>query len=101
MAISKYTKNSPYYTTPITGFYLDVINFRNIPNVSNDVQFTITSQYANRPDLLAYDLYGDPKLWWVFAVRNKNVIQDPIYDLYAGQVIFLPQPSTLKVVLGT
>ena len=100
MAILFYTKNSPYYTTPVTGFYLDVITFRNIPNLPSDVKFTVTSQYANRPDLLAYDLYGDQKLWWVFAVRNKNVIQDPIYDLFAGQVIYLPQPDTLAIVLG-
>jgi len=96
-----YSKSSPYYTTTSTGAYLDVINFRDIPSVANDVQFTVTSQYANRPDMLAYDLYGDSNLWWVFAVRNKDVIQDPVYDLYAGQVIYLPQAATLKTVLGS
>jgi len=95
-----YSKNSPYYGTPINGFYLDVNNFRNLPNVSNDVQFVVTSQYANRPDLLAYDLYGDATLWWVFAVRNKDIIKDPVYDLYAGQAIYLPQMQTLKTILG-
>lgn len=93
-------KNSPYFTTPIVGSYLDLINFRNIPNVVNDVKFTVTKQYENRPDLLAFDLYGDVNLWWVFAVRNKDVIKDPVYDLYAGQEIYLPQMSTLKQVLG-
>jgi len=95
-----YSKNSPYYTTVVSNGYLDIINFRNIPNVTNDVQFVVTSQYANRPDLLAYDLYGDPSLWWVFAVRNKDIIKDPIYDLYAGQAIYLPQLQTLKTLLG-
>jgi hypothetical protein len=45
---------------------------------------------------MAYDLYGDEKLWWVFAVRNKDVIQDSIYDMLAGQRIYLPTTNTLK-----
>lgn len=97
---SSYSKYSPYYTTPITGSYLDIINFRNLPAVTNDVLFTVTSQYENRPDLLAFDLYGDVTLWWVFAVRNKDVIKDPIYDLYAGQQIYLPQLPTIRSALG-
>lgn len=97
---SAYSKYSPYYTTPIAGSYLDIINFRNLPAVTNDVLFTVTSQYENRPDLLAFDLYGDVDLWWVFAVRNKDVIKDPIYDLYAGQQIYLPQLPTIRSALG-
>lgn len=96
-----YSKTSPYYATPVIGSYLDIIKFKNIPNITNDVKFVVTAQYANRPDLLAYDLYGDTSYWWVFAVRNKNVIKDPVYDLYAGQEIYLPQMSTLKSVLGS
>jgi hypothetical protein len=95
-----YLKSSPYYTTGILGNYLDIISFRNIPSVPTDLKFTITSQYANRPDLLAFDLYGDVNLWWVFAVRNKDVLKDPIYDFYAGQEIFLPQQPILREVLG-
>lgn len=98
---TNYSKSSPYFTTPIVGNYLDIINFRNIPNVSTDTLFSITSQYEYRPDLLAFDLYNDINLWWVFSVRNKNVIKDPIYDFYAGQQIYLPSPNTLKEVLGS
>lgn len=97
---SIYSKLSPYYSTEINGSYLDIVNFRNIPNQSDDVYYTITSQYEFRPDLLAYDLYGDSNLWWVFSVRNKDLIKDPIYDMYAGQSIYLPKLSTLKNSLG-
>lgn len=97
---SGYTKLSPYYTTAINGSYLDIVNFRNIPNQVDDVLYTLTSQYEFRPDLLAYDLYGDSNLWWVFSVRNKDIIKDPIYDLYAGQSIYLPKLATLKSSLG-
>ena len=96
-----YSKSSPYYLTNDAGSYLGVINFRNIPYETDDVQFTITSQYEFRPDLLAFDLYKDVGLWWVFSVRNKDVIKDPIYDFLAGQTIYLPKMSTLKTILGT
>jgi hypothetical protein len=95
-----YSKLSPYYKTEFKGSYLDVMVIRNLPNQVDDVSFQITSQYEFRPDLLAYDLYNDSNLWWVFAVRNKNVIKDPIYDLYAGQTIYLPKLSILKDLLG-
>jgi hypothetical protein len=95
-----YSKNSPYFSTDFNGSYLDVITFRNLPIQQDDVWFEITSQYEFRPDLLAYDLYQDPTLWWVFAVRNKDTIKDPIYDMYAGQAIYLPKMSTLKKYLG-
>jgi hypothetical protein len=97
---SIYSKLSPYYSTQITGSYLDIVNLRNIPNQTDDVQYTLTSQYEFRPDLLAYDLYGDSNLWWVFSVRNKDLIKDPIYDMFAGQIIYLPKLSTLKNSLG-
>lgn len=95
-----YTKLSFYYTTPIKGSYLDIVNFRQLPNETDDIHFTVTSQYEFRPDLLAYDLYGDVNLWWVFSVRNKDTVKDPIYDLYAGQIIYLPKLSTLRSTLG-
>ena len=97
---SDYTKLSPYYTTPLKGSYLDIANFRQISGETDDVEFEVTSQYEFRPDLLAYDLYGDVNLWWVFSVRNKDKIKDPIYDLFAGQLIYLPKISTLRNTLG-
>jgi hypothetical protein len=97
---SSYSKLSPYYTTQLNGSYLDIINFRQIDGETDDVKFEVTSQYEYRPDLLAYDLYGDVNLWWVFSIRNKDKIKDPIYDLFAGQTIYLPKLSTLRNTLG-
>jgi Base plate wedge protein 53 len=95
-----YNLTSPYYTTSLNGGYLDVINFRNIPSNKDDVLFELTKQYEHRPELLANDLYGDVNLWWVFAVRNKNIIQDPIFDMVAGIKIYLPQQTSLNKALG-
>ncbi len=98
--MSVYTPSSPYYSTEVNAGYLDFLNFRSIPSLKDDLEYEITSKYENRPDLLAFDLYNDEKLWWVFAVRNKNVIKDPIYDMRPGTIIFLPRLSTIKTSLG-
>ena len=95
-----YSNTSPYYKTPIINGYLDILEFRDLPNERNDILFELTNTYENRPDLLAYDLYKDPGLWWVFAVRNKRTIKDPVFDFKAGVKIYLPKMSTLKSVLG-
>lgn len=98
--MSVYKKTSPYFKTEIVNGYLDVINFRDIPYQRDDILFEVTATYENRPDLLAYDLYHDSGLWWVFAVRNKRTLKDPVYDLKAGIKIYLPKLSTLKTTLG-
>lgn len=98
--MTTYSRTSPYYTTEDTGLYLDVLNFRDIPPETDDILFVVTQQYTHRPDLLAYDLYNDARLWWVFAVRNKNIIKDPVYDMVAGQKIYLPKLTTINNALG-
>jgi hypothetical protein len=98
--MSIYNSTSPYFNTPVVNNYLDVIVFRNIDNIADDQQYEIEPKYENRPDLLAYDFYNDSRLWWVFAVRNKNIIKDPIYDMVPGTVIYIPKLSYLKSVLG-
>lgn len=96
-----FNKSSPYAKTPLTNGYLGLLNLIDLPAEIDDVSFTITSRYLYRPDLLAYDLYSDTQLWWVFAVRNKEVIKDSIYDFVTGQTIFLPKTSTIKKALGS
>jgi hypothetical protein len=96
----EYLSSSPYFNTEQFGEYLDVLTYRNIPKEVDDIVYTIKPQHALRPDLLAYDLYGDANLWWVFMVRNPNSIEDPIFDFQSGVTIFLPKSTTLKRVLG-
>ena len=95
-----YNKLSPYVNTLMNRGYLDVLNFIDIPSEADDIEFEITSLYMHRPDLLAYDIYGDSQLWWVFAVRNKDVLKDSLYDFVPGQRIFLPKLETIKNAVG-
>jgi len=100
MANITYSKASPYFNTDQKSNYLDVMSIRDIPALKDDVLFTLTSQYKHRPDLLAFDIYQNEQLWWVFAMRNKDVIRDPIYDMIPGIKIFIPQFSTINKALG-
>lgn len=91
----------PYGLTNITaGGYLDILRIRPIPSATDDILYEITPSYTHRPDLLAYDLYGQKELWWIFAQRNLDVIKDPIYDFVAGTKIYLPQGQKLRQLLG-
>ena len=79
---------------------MELMDIRPIPAESDDFKYTIEGQYKNRPDLLAYDLYGNPKLWWVFVQRNMSVLKDPIYDFTPGTTIYIPKKSNLEKFLG-
>jgi len=95
-----YTKNSPWFSTSITQNYLDILSIRPVAAQASDFLYTIESQYTFRPDLLAFDLYNDAGLWWVFIQRNLDVLQDPIFDFVPGTKIYIPKGSGLKSVLG-
>jgi len=96
-----YPGTSPYQSTGIVnGKFLDIMVNRPIPMLQSDVYWTITVVYEYRPDLLAYDLYNDSRLWWVFAQRNPNTLTDPYFDFVTGTNIYIPKLDTLTQYLG-
>ena len=102
MANNLYPATSPYYFSDIVNNnFLDVMLNRAIPMQPSDIYWEITVAYQYRPDLLAYDLYSDSRLWWVFASRNPNRLKDPYFDFVAGVGIYLPKADLLSSVLGT
>jgi hypothetical protein len=99
--MARYGGTSPWGKTQFSiDGNLDLLKIRPVPAEADDVLYSIEPQYTHRPDLLAYDLYGTPKLWWVFAQRNMDTIKDPVYDIEPGVQIYLPKGSKLKSVLG-
>ena len=98
--MAKYSQTSPYYQTAQNSINLETLNPRPITSELDDQSYTIERTYAYRPDLLAYDLYGTPRLWWVFAQRNPDQIEDPIYDFRPGVTIQLPKPANVSRDLG-
>jgi Base plate wedge protein 53 len=95
-----YKPNSAYATTTQNDLYLNLLNIRPVPAEADDFLYALENQYRHRPDLLAYDLYGDAALWWVFVQRNMSVIRDPIYDFEPGVQIYIPKKSNLQKYLG-
>lgn len=95
-----YSSSSPWYNTPIIRDQLSILSIRPVSAEVDDYLYTIESQYVYRPDLLAFDLYQDHKLWWVFIQRNLDVLQDPIFDFVAGVQIYIPKPTSLTRALG-
>ena len=90
---------SPYYKTPLKDFYLDIWKKREVLPNDNDRLLVLEAKYEGRPDLLAADLYGTPRLWWVFAVRNMDLLVDPIEDMKAGLEIFVPAKDTINELI--
>lgn len=94
----KYDSRSPYARTTQTTKFVDYLDFWEpvtIPANSSDILISLDSKYQNRPDLLSFDMYGTPQLWWVFAMRNPNTIKDPIYDFKTGILIYAPTSDTI------
>ena len=98
--MAQYDATSPYYETGYSQFFLEVMVNRPIPKENDDLTFTINTTYQYRPDLLAFDLYGNAGLWWVFYQRNPNTLQAPPMDFAVGTLIYLPKITTLKTALG-
>jgi hypothetical protein len=99
--MAKYGADTPWHITKTRNSqYLDILSIRPVPKQSDDILYKIEVQYTHRPDLLAYDLYGNKNLWWVFAQRNMDVIKDPIYDFEEGTEIYLPKGPQLRKLLG-
>jgi len=98
--MATYNATSPYYTTGYSQFFLDTMVNRPIPSQSDDLPFTINQTYQYRPDLLAFDLYDNSGLWWVFYQRNPNTLTKPPLDFVLDTFIYVPKLSTLRSVLG-
>jgi hypothetical protein len=95
--MATYSKSSPWADTLITANNLDFLAHRPILPTADDPLYEIETQYTYRPDLLSYELYNTPKLWWVFMHRNLDVMQDPIFDFVPGKLIYLPiKPNLFK-----
>lgn len=91
-----YQRTSPYYYTPQTSRYLGYWKPPSVMSDPSDILIQITSRYQNRPDLLSYDLYGTPRLWWIFAMRNPDQIRDPIWDMTGGLQIYVPSGTVAQ-----
>lgn len=93
MIIPKYKRSSSYAKTALLNGYLDLFK----PVLTRDSlsqetrKIKIENKYDRRPDLMAYDLYGNPNVWWIFVHYNREKIKDPINDFKSGITIVVPK----------
>jgi len=72
-----------------------------IPNItpqSNDVFITVDDRTAGNLDLIAFELYGDPDLWWVIALANK--IELIPTDVRVNMRLRIPNLSFVKNLMA-
>ena len=70
--MARFSASSPYAQTQIVDDqYLDIITIRPVPKNPDDVEYTIESQYNHRPDLLAFDLYGNTCLLYTSDAADE------------------------------
>lgn len=98
MAITKSTKvrDSRYVQGGTTEIFPKRLGWwdRKVLQKSNaDVTITISPKYNLRPDLLAFDMYGNVNLAWV--VLQFNNIVDVNEEFITGKVITLPTKKRL------
>lgn len=99
MSTEYYNGTSLYATTTQSSAYgINYLDFWTPPSLivnPNDTLITLAAKYDKRPDLLSFDYYQTAEYWWVFMMRNPNVISDPIWDFRTGIEIFVPYKDTL------
>lgn len=57
----------------------------------SDILFELQARHVNRPDLVAFEVYGNAQLTWL--VLQYNNIVDIELEFLAGKVITLPSPN--------
>lgn len=97
---AKYSQYSPYAKTKQT-WYLDYNLPKNIPPADSDIDYEIPNKYDEQPWRLAYELYGNERLYYIFSLLNPNLIEDPIYDFNAGKTIRIPSVQRVQSYLGS
>ena len=88
----KYKQTSNYSITPMNKKFLELYEpALTEATLSEESRLMIIQpKYDRRPDLLAFDLYGNPRLWWIFVHYKRNTIKDPIRDFTSGKKIQVP-----------
>lgn len=96
MPVVSYNRSSVYALTPQNNYSLGYWNPPDVRPTNTDSFLVLSQKYRHRPDLLSADLYGTPRLWWVFQMVNPNVLKDPIYDMQPGIELRIPSNTSIQ-----
>jgi nucleoid-associated protein YgaU len=68
--------------------YFKPLKYPEIPLSINDLY--VVASIGDRLDLLAFQFYGDSRLWWIIASANMGVVNRDSYSLKPGTEIRIP-----------
>jgi hypothetical protein len=93
-------RESLYKNSKRKNGYMEYYESMDIP-FDNDTDYLllIEKEYEFKPGKLALKLYGSERLTWVFSYFNRDIIQDPIFDLKSGIYIRVPTNDRLQQYL--
>lgn len=97
--MATYNRYSPYSQTPQTWYLGQYVPLK-IPPADDDDFYIIPQKYHERPWMLAKELYHNERLYYIFAITNMDLIQDPIYDFKVGTTIRVPANNRVQRLLG-
>lgn len=75
--------------------FWDLLELPKIEPQTDDVVYTVKGH--DRIDLLAYNFYSDPILWWVIAAANDMELLPS--ELNEGDILKIPSPRYVLQVL--
>lgn len=68
--------------------YLRSTIYPEIPETLDDIY--VETEYGDRVDVLAYQFYSDPSLWWIITTANPGKLRRDTYVCPAGLQIRIP-----------
>lgn len=84
---SRYLNQTVIYYGEQRHLTFDTYIRENYKKDGNESVMLITKGTEYRPDLIAYDIYGFPNVWW--KILEVNGMKD-IWEFKAGKTIILP-----------
>jgi len=94
-------KNSRYVlggTTEVSPGFVEWWEKGFLANDDTDLIYILEKKFEGRPDLLAYQFYDDPYLWWVIC--QYNVILDFNTEFVEGRVLRIPTKDRITVLIN-
>lgn len=69
------------------------------PKESSDIYLKVSKRGEGRPDIIAYQVYGDQYYAWL--VMQYNSIVDPVTEIVKGTLLRLPTPTRVRTSIVT
>lgn len=81
---------SIHKATPVSDNTLEPYVDMGIELDDTDYFIQVEAKYEGKPGWLSNDLFGTPRLSWVFMIFNPDTITDPITDIKGGMTLRVP-----------